>query len=114
MQAGRKGPNSTLICSANLPRSSMAGAFLRPCGSDEQIFGVNEQNPPRDQATEWSLRPTMWVVPTTQSERTPASHVSPCGRGLYLGFNEQMFGAVEQAFGRRRRHLIRSIRPYVM
>jgi len=37
-----------LLC--QLARSSMAGAFLRSCGSDEQIFGVNEQNPPRDQS----------------------------------------------------------------
>jgi hypothetical protein len=51
-------------------------------------------------ATKWSLRPTMWLIPTTQNERTPASHVSPCGRGLYLGFNEQIFRGDEQNPGR--------------
>src|SRR5262249_29723677 len=46
------------------------------------------------------LRPTMWLVPTAQSERTPARHVSPCGRGLFLGSHEQIFGADKQGAGR--------------
>ena len=44
MQQGGKGPNSTSSRSANLPRPSMAGAFS-VVGSDEQIFGADEQDP---------------------------------------------------------------------
>src|SRR5262249_32338081 len=40
--AGRKGPNSTSIRSANLPRPLMVGAFS-VYGSNEQIFGADEQ-----------------------------------------------------------------------
>jgi hypothetical protein len=44
--AGRKGPNSTSIRSANLPRPAPFPAWLGAFslhGFDEQIFGVEEQ-----------------------------------------------------------------------
>jgi len=39
----------------------------------------------------------------------PGQHVSPCGRGLFLGSDEQIFGADEQVPRQQQRHL-RSIR----
>jgi hypothetical protein len=67
-------------------------------GSDEQIFGANEQIPPRAQTHQQALGPTMWLVPTTQPSG-PRPHVYPRGRGLYFGSDEQIFGVNEQILG---------------
>ena len=50
----------------------------------------------RDRSDPWSLRPTMWLVPTTQSERTPASTYPRVAGVFFLGSVEQIFGVDEQ------------------
>src|SRR6516164_341415 len=79
--------------------------------SNEQIFGADEQNRPRDQSDQVVAPPYDVACSTTQSERTPASHVSPCGRGLYLGFNEQSFGADKQILGQDQGDQVVAVRP---
>ena len=68
-------------------------------GSDEQIFGANEQILGRDQS-DHLVAPPYDVACSHNAERAdPGQHVSPCGRGLFLGSDEQIFGADEQIFG---------------
>src|SRR5262249_30554426 len=70
MQAGRKGPNSTSIRSANLPRPSMAEAFSVH-GSDEQIFGRIQQVRETGQCETQPDGPRTTCGAQTKHERIP-------------------------------------------
>jgi len=71
-------------------------------GSNEQIFGVNGQMLDRDQS-DHLVAPPYDVACSHNAERAdPGQHVSPCGRGLFLGSAEQIFGANGQILGPER------------
>jgi len=68
-------------------------------GPNEQIFGVNGQILGRDQS-DHLVAPPYDVACSNNAERAdPGQHVSPCGRGLFLGSDEQIFGVEEQILG---------------
>jgi len=73
-------------------------------GFNEQVFGANEQVS-RTATTPLEKRSAQCLAEREGPNCTfdplcltcPGQHVSPCGRGLFLSSDEQIFGADEQA-----------------
>jgi hypothetical protein len=64
-------------------------------GCNEQIFGVIEQIPARGLSDQVGATPYDVVYPHN-AERAGPGHAYPRGRGLHLGSDEQISGAIEQ------------------
>jgi len=65
-------------------------------GFNEQIFGLKEQILGQDQSDHLVAPPYDVACPHNAERADPGQHVSPCGRGLFLGSDEQIFGVKEQ------------------